>query len=441
MAGFFNGEFFAPLKPADQWRKGMSKEVMVAQLFERLQAEFPGVEFNLSQYLQDNVAEAVSGIKGENSFKIFGPDLQTLTDLAGKVKSVLATVPGVTDLGVFTSLGQPTIQIDVDRTRASRYGLTPGDINTTLRTAIGGDASGDLYEPGSDRHYPMIVRLAAPFRQSMEAISTLRIVGRSASGSSVQLPLNEVARVRLISGPAYIYREAQERYLPVKFSVRERDLGSTIIEARERVEQEVKLPPGYRLELVGEFNNLQSALARLSVTVPLAVALIALLLYVNFASVTDTLLALSVIPLALAGGVFALALTDTPFSVSAAIGFIALLGIAVMDGIIVITHYNGLIAAGHERTAAMLRTCYTQMRPVVMTCVVAGVGLLPAAFSTGVGSQVQKPLALVVVGGMALAPVLILVILPVLILTFSRRKPAPGKLVEEGRPVPVAAVS
>lgn len=441
VAGFFNGEFFAPLKPADQWRKGMTKEVMVAQLFERLQAEFPGVEFNLSQYLQDNVAEAVSGIKGENSFKIFGPDLQTLTDLAGKVKSVLATVPGVTDLGVFTSLGQPTIQIDVDRTRASRYGLTPGDINTTLRTAIGGDASGDLYEPGSDRHYPMIVRLAAPFRQSMEAISTLRIVGRSASGSSVQLPLNEVARVRLISGPAYIYREAQERYLPVKFSVRERDLGSTIIEARERVEQEVKLPPGYRLELVGEFNNLQSALARLSVTVPLAVALIALLLYVNFASVTDTLLALSVIPLALAGGVFALALTDTPFSVSAAIGFIALLGIAVMDGIIVITHYNGLIAAGHERTAAMLRTCYTQMRPVVMTCVVAGVGLLPAAFSTGVGSQVQKPLALVVVGGMALAPVLILVILPVLILTFSRRKPAPGKLVEEGRPVPVAAVS
>ncbi len=309
--------------------------------------------------------------------------------------------------------------------RAARYGLTPGDINTTVRTAIGGDSAGDLYDPGSERHYPIVVRLAPQYRQSIEAIANLRIAGQNPGGGPpVQLPLSAVASVQLVSGPAYIYREGQERYLPVKFSVRGRDLGSTIEEAQRRVSAEVPLPPGYRLELVGEFNNMKGAIARLSVTVPVAIGLIAILLFMNFSSVIDSLLALSVIPMAMAGGIVALSVTGTSFSVSAAIGFIALLGIAVMDGIIVLTHYNGLIAAGVERVPAMLRTCYTQMRPVVMTCVVAGVGLLPAAFSQGVGSQVQKPLALVVVGGMCLAPLLILLVLPVLILTFSRRQPA-----------------
>ncbi|MFF8802103.1 MULTISPECIES: efflux RND transporter permease subunit [unclassified Methylobacterium] len=424
-AGFFNAEFFAPMKPLDQWRPGMDKEKLTEEMLHKLQASFPGVDFNLSQYLQDNVAEAVSGIKGENSFKIFGNDLQKLTDSAKSVMKVLSTIHGVEDLAVFQSLGQPTIEIDVDRVRAARYGLTPGDINTTVRTAIGGDSAGDLYDPGSERHYPIMVRLQPQFRQSIEAIANLRIAGQSpASGAPVQFPLSAVARVELVSGPAYIYREAQERYLPVKFSVRGRDLGSTIEEARLRVANEVQLPPGYRLELVGEFNNMKGAIARLSVTVPIAIGIIAILLFMNFSSVTDSLLALSVIPMAMAGGILALSLTGTSFSVSAAIGFIALLGIAVMDGIIVLSFYNGLLAVGVERVPAMLRTCYTQMRPVVMTCVVAGVGLLPAAFSTGVGSQVQKPLALVVVGGMALAPLLILLVLPVLILTFSRRKPA-----------------
>ncbi|TGD93869.1 efflux RND transporter permease subunit [Methylobacterium nonmethylotrophicum] len=439
-AGFFNGEFFAPLKPAEQWREGITKDAMTAALLDRLRTEFPGVEFNLSQYLQDNVAEAVSGIKGENSFKVFGPDLQKLTDLARQVETTLKRVPGVTDLGVFTSLGQPTVQINVDRVRAARYGLTPGDINTTVRTAIGGDAAGELYDTGSERHYPIVVRLASQYRQSVRAIRELRIAGESQGGGRVQIPLSAVADVEVVSGPAYIYREGQERYLPVKFSVRDRDLGSTIIEARERVAQEVTLPPDYRLELVGEFNNMQGALARLSVTVPLAILLIAVLLFVNFGSVIDTLLALSVIPMAAAGGVVALAVTETPFSVSAAIGFIALLGIAVMDGIIVLTHYNALLARGEPRAEAMLRTCMTQMRPVVMTCVVAGVGLLPAAFSGGVGSQVQKPLALVVVGGMSLAPVLILIILPVLILLLSRRRPAPGHApAEPGAVAPAGA--
>jgi cobalt-zinc-cadmium resistance protein CzcA len=426
-AGFFNAEFFAPLKPPDQWRKGMDKDDLTTELLGKLQAGFPGVEFNFSQYLQDNVAEAVSGVKGENSIKLFGNDLQTLASTAEKIKSVLATVPGVADLAVFTSLGQPTVQIDIDRARAARYGLTPGDINATIRAAIGGEAAGDLWEPGSDRHFPIIVRLARQFRQSPEAIQNLRI-GIQGPNGVTQVPLSEVATVKLMAGASYIYREQQQRYLPIKFSVRERDLGSTILEAQTKVAEQVPLPPGSRLEWVGEFGNLQDAIARLKVVVPISLALIGLLLWINFGSVPDTLLAMSVIPMAVIGGIFGLVLLQIPFSVSAAIGFIALFGIAVMDGIIILSQYNALIAEGYERDNAALRTGELQLRPVLMTCIIAGVGLLPAAVSSGIGSQVQKPLAVVVVGGMALAPIIILITLPVLVSIFSRRKkpiPAP----------------
>ena len=420
-AGFFNAEFFAPLKPNDQWRAGLDKDELTNEIVTKLQAEFPGVEFNFSQYLQDNVAEAVSGVKGENSIKLYGNDLQTLSDTASKIKAVLATVRGITDLAVFTSLGQPTIQIDIDRARAARYGITPGDINATIRVAIGGDSAGDLYEPGSDRHFPIVVRLAPQFRQSADAIQNLRIGAQGPNGVT-QIPLSEVATVRLVSGASYIYREKQERYLPIKFSVRDRDLGSAIQEAQSKIAQEVRLPSGSRLEWVGEFGNLQDAIARLTIVVPVSLGLIALLLWVNFGSVPDTLLAMSVIPMAVIGGIFALVLTGVPFSVSAAIGFIALFGISVMDGIIILSQFNQLIDTGLERASAVLRTGELQMRPVLMTCVIAGVGLLPAALSTGIGSQVQKPLAIVVVGGMMLAPIVILITLPVLIGQFSRRR-------------------
>jgi len=418
-AGFFNAEFFAPLKPAAQWRKGLDKDDLTAEILAKLQEHFPGIEFNFSQYLQDNVAEAVSGVKGENSIKLFGNDLQALTDTANKIKAELATVHGIADLAVFTSLGQPTVQIDVDRARAARYGLTPGDVNSTIRVAIGGNSAGDLYEPGSDRHFPIVVRLAPKYRQSPEAIQNLRI-GVNGPNGTTQIPLSEVATVRLVSGPSYIYREGQQRYLPIKFSVRERDLGSAIQEAQAKVAANVRLPAGSRLEWVGEFGNLQDAIARLKVVVPISLALIALLLFFNFNSTVDTLLAMSVIPMAVVGGIFGLAVMQIPFSVSAAIGFIALFGISVMDGIIIMSQYNQLIRAGVDRTTAVLRTGELQMRPVLMTCVIAGVGLLPAAISSGIGSQVQKPLAVVVVGGMTLAPIVILITLPVLISLFSR---------------------
>ena len=417
----FNAEFFAPLKPVSQWPGSHDKDQVTAELLAQLQAKFPGVEFNFSQYLQDNVSEAVSGVKGENSIKLYGNDLQALTDTANKIKNVLATVDGITDLGVFTSLGQPTIQIDIDRAKAARYGLSPGDINATIKVAIGGDTAGDLYEPGSDRHFPIVIRLAPEYRKSAEAIQNLRIGAPGPNGTIAQIPLSEVATIKLVSGAAYIYREQQERYLPIKFSVRGRDLGSAIREAQDKVAEQVQLPPGSRLEWVGEFGNLQDAIKRLSIVVPISLALIAMLLWFNFGSMVDTLLAMSVIPMAIFGGVLGLLITGIPFSVSAAIGFIALFGIAVMDGIIILSQYNQLIEEGLDRLKAVVRTCELQMRPVLMTCVVAGVGLLPAALSTGIGSQVQKPLAVVVVTGMLLAPLVILVTLPVLISYFSRR--------------------
>ena len=423
--GFFNAEFFVPLKPAARWRPGVDKERLTDEMTARLAAEYPGVEFNFSQYIQDNVEEAASGVKGENSVKIYGNDLETLEQAATTIAKILAQVPGITDLAVLRSLGQPTVRIDVDRARAARFGLTPGDVNAVIQAAIGGQSAGELYEEGSDRHFPMIVRLQAPFRQSLEAIRRIPIGAPDPTGGGAIVPvaLADVASVRLVSGASFIYREQQQRYVPIKFSVRGRDLGGAVLEAERRVEAEVPLPGGYRLEWVGEFGNLQEALGRLAFAVPLAFVLICLLLYLNFGGIRDVLLAASVIPMALIGGIFALFVTGTPFSVSAAIGFVALFGIAAMDGIIVLSYYNLSLASGLDRVAAMLHTCRTQLRPVMMTCIVACVGLIPAAISTGIGSQVQRPLALVVVGGMLLAPALILLVLPVLILRFSARAP------------------
>ena len=228
-----------PLSPrANGARRTDKDELDTRKCWRSCKRAFPGVEFNFSQYLQDNVAEAVSGVKGENSIKLFGNDLRTLTDTANKIKGVLAHRPGVTDLAVFTSLGQPTVQIDIDRARAARYGLAPGDINATIQAAIGGESAGDLYEPGSDRHFPIVVRLAPQFRQDLDAIENLRVGVRGPNGIT-QIPLEQVATVKLVSGASYIYRERQQRYLPIKFSVRDRDLGSAIAEAQSKVAEQV----------------------------------------------------------------------------------------------------------------------------------------------------------------------------------------------------------
>lgn len=422
--GFFNAEFFVPLKPAAEWRPGYDKERLTREMESALESRFPGIEFSFSQYIEDNVAEAASGVKGQNSVKLYGPDLATLERTARKIRDAIKDVPGIEDLSIFQALGQPTVQIDIDRAAAARYGLNTADVTATLQAAIGGQSAGNLYEDGSDRNFPIIVRLAPEERSSLEAIRRITIGATGPNGGVIQVPLSELARVRLVSGASFIYRESQERYIPIKFSVRGRDLGGAVLEAQQRVADKVTLPPGYHLDWVGEFGELHQALGRLAVAVPLSLLLILILLYLNFSSVSDTLLAASVMPMALVGGLFSLAVTGTPFSVSAAIGFIGLFGISVMEGIIVVSFFNQLLGDGLSRRVGLLRACRTRLRPVMMTCIAACVGLLPAALSSGIGSQVQKPLALVVVGGILLAPTLILVILPVLIDLFSRHPTA-----------------
>ncbi|HEY8874166.1 MAG TPA: CusA/CzcA family heavy metal efflux RND transporter [Stellaceae bacterium] len=424
--GFFNVEFFAPLKPSAAWPAGVDKNTLTQRVDAALTAQFPGVAFDFSQYLEDNVEEEMSGVKAENAAKLFGNDLATLEKISERIKQVIARVPGITDLAVLSSLGQPTLEIAIDRNRAARYGLAPGDINTTIAAAIGGQAAGNLYEEGSDRNFPIIVRLAPKYRESLDAIRRITVGAASPEGgATVPIPLSDVADVKLVSGASFIYRENQERYTPIKFSVRGRDLGGAVREAQRKVAEEVQIPGGYHLEWVGEFGALQDAIGRLSIVVPLSLALIGALLFINFASLVDALLAASVLPMALIGGTFALYVTGTAFSVSAAIGFVALFGIAAMEGIIILSYFNMLIDAGLERLAAITRACHLRLRPVMMTCMAGCVGLLPAALSTGIGSQVQKPLAIVVVGGILLAPLLILLVLPVLIAIFSRRQPPP----------------
>jgi len=361
-----------------------------------------------------------------------------LERLSQQVAATMRTVPGVTDLAALRSLGQPTLEIAIDRERAARFGLGPADINATIQTALGGQAVGDLHEPNGDRHFPVVVRLAPEFRSDIDAIGRIGIpMPDSSAAAPAQATLGDVAHIALVSGASFIYREGQERYVPVKFGVRGRDLGTTVLEAKQLVAQRVTLPPGYRLEWVGQFGNLQEAMQRLAVAVPAAICLILLLLYMNFGRVREVALAVSVIPMAMIGGVLALFVTGTPFSISAAIGFIALFGISVMDGILMLAYFNTHVDAGLPRSQALRRMCDVQMRPVLMTCVVACGGLLPAALSTGIGSQVQRPLALVVVGGILLAPVFMLTVLPILIGRFSdrqAREAAPETGAIEGAP-------
>ena len=376
-------------------------------------------------------------MKGENSVKLFGNDLAPLEKTADKIKDVMSTVPGITDLAVFNSLGSAD--------RADRHRPDAGRRATGSAPATSTRPS----PPRSAARRPATstkTAATATFRSSSgwrratarasTAIRRITIGAPNPNGSGiVPIPLTDVADVKLVSGASFIYRENQERYIPIKFSVRGRDLGGAVLEAQRKIAREVRLPAGYRLEWVGEFGDLEDAIERLEIVVPMSLGLIGLLLFVNFGSLTDMLLAASVMPMALVGGIFALFLTGTPFSVSAAIGFVALFGISAMDGIIVLASYNQLIFDGMARAAAVRRACEVQMRPVVMTCVAACVGLLPAAVSTGIGSQVQKPLALVVVGGILLAPVLILIVLPVLIDMFSRRR-QPVEAVQPQQPAP-----
>jgi len=381
--------------------------------------ELPGIGFNFSQYIQDNVEEALSGVKGANSVKVIGPNLEVLEKLATEVMDEMTKIRGVADLGIFHLLGQPNLNIKIDREKAARYGLNTGDVNTVVQAALGGTTATTILE--GDRQFNLAVRLDPRYRSSIDAVRNLKVAYSTPSGTNGYVPLSGLADITLDTGASFIYRERSQRYIPIKFSVRGRDLGSTVTEAQERVGKAIKLPNGYQLVWAGEFDSLQAAKQRLVIVVPITLLLILVLLYGLFNSLRDSLLSVAGIPFAIGGGLIALYFAGLDFSVSAAIGFISLFGVAVMDGILNITYFRELRAQGMGIAEAVFHGAEQRMRPMLMTALSAGVGLFPAAISHGIGSQVQRPLATVVVGGMFIGPLLLLIVAPALRKIFLSR--------------------
>lgn len=411
--GSFIAEFFVPLKPFEEWPAGLTKPQLVKQIEDRLEGEFVGLDFNFSQYIQDNIEEAVSGVKGENSIKIFGPDLEELERLAKSVITEISDVRGVQDASAFNLLGQPNLVIKVDRAKAARYGITVNDMNTVVQAAIGGQEATRIYE--GEMNFGLTVRLAPQYRDNIEAIRNVPVAlpNPDARAPTTYIALGDVADVRLETGAAYIYRQNTQRFVPIKYSVRGRDLGSTVAEAQERVAKNVVLKPGYRLEWSGEFGALVEAKKRLAIIVPLSLLLIMMLLYSLFNSVRDSLLALAGIPFAACGGILGLYVFGLNASVSAAVGFISLFGVSAMDGILLVSYIRRSLDEGLGKEGAIINAAQTRMRQIFMTGLSACIGLVPAAFSTGIGSQVQQPLACVIVGGMLLSPICSLLVIPI----------------------------
>jgi cobalt-zinc-cadmium resistance protein CzcA len=413
---FSNVELFAPLKPFDEWPANLTKEKLTEELQNEFNEALPGIGFNFSQYIQDNVEEALSGVKGANSVKIVGPNLDILEKLATQVMAEMTKVQGVADLGIFHLMGQPNLNIRIDREKAARYGLNTGDVNTVVQAALGGTTATTVLE--GDRQFNLAVRLDPKYRSSVDAVRTVKVGYQTPAGTNGYVPLSEIADISIDTGASFIYRERSQRFIPIKFSVRGRDLGSTVAEAQDRVAKALKLPNGYQILWAGEFDDLQNAKQRLMVVVPITLLLILVLLYGLFNSLRDSLLAVAGIPFAIGGGLIALYLAGLDFSVSAAIGFISLFGVAVMDGILNITYYRELRIQGMAIAEAVFHGAEQRMRPMLMTALSAGVGLFPAAISHGIGSQVQRPLATVVVGGMFIGPLLLLVVAPALRMIF-----------------------
>jgi cobalt-zinc-cadmium resistance protein CzcA len=409
---FSNVELFVPLKSYDEWPKGLTKEHLTEQIQAEFQSELPGVNFNFSQYIQDNIEEAISGVKGANSIKIIGPNLATLEKLAAQVRDEMSQVRGVADLGIFQVLGQPNLNLKVDRDKAARYGLNSGDVNSVIQAAMGGAVATMVLE--GDRQFNLTVRFAAQERDSVEKIRNIKVAYQTSSGANAYIPLSELAAITLDTGATWIYHESTQRFIPIKFSVRDRDLGSTVAEAQQRIAKTVPLPTGYRMVWAGEFGDLQEAKERLALIVPVSLLLIVGLLYCLFNSLTECFLTLSGMLFSAAGGLLALYVSGLNFSISAAVGFVSLLGVSVMNGILLITYYNQARLRGGTPVEVMFHAASTRMRPLLMTSLSACIGLLPAAISTGIGSQVQRPLATVIVGGMLIGPFMLLIVVPAL---------------------------
>ncbi len=407
--GFFNVEFSVELKNESRWPVGMIKPELVKLIEGRLSAAVPGVNFDYSQNIEANINEALSGVKGSNSVKVFGPDLATDEAVANKIMGVMGRVAGIADLAVYRSLGQPNLLITPDRVACARYGLNVGDVAAVVQAAIGGQAVTQVLE--GDRRFDLVVRWLPQYRESLDAIGQIRVT-LPAGG---YVPLSQVAHVGSAEGASFIYREGLQRYVPVRFSVRGRDLQTAIQDAKQQVAARVRLPEEVNLEWAGEYGELQAANRRLKIVVPFALVLILGVLYAATKSLIDTSIIMAQIPVACLGGVLGLFLTGTPFSVSAAVGFISIFGIAVMDGILLSFYVRQLWQEGHPFKESIILGSDRRLRATMMTDLVDAFGLLPAALSTRIGAQTQRPLAIVVIGGALAIMVVTRILQPVLI--------------------------
>ena len=416
VTSFFNLEFNVPLKPMEEWREGMTRQKIEDELTKKFN-EFPGVTFSFSQLIRDNVEEALSGVKGANSVKLFGDDLQALENSGLRVVNILKSVRGIQNVGLFHILGQPNLEITIDRQACSRYGVNVADVEAAVQVAIGGKAFSQMVE--GEKLYDIILRLPVSLRDDPTVINRIPVDTPGSDGKAgARIPLGQLAKINPhVPGASYIYRENNQRYIPIKFSVRDRDLASAIQEAQEKNDEpkdEAKLPAGYRIEWSGEFAQMQAANGRLMWIVPLSIGLIMGLLYTAFNSIKDALLVMVNVVAATMGGIWALRLTHTPFSISAAVGFISIFGVAVQNGVLLISYFNQLRAAGLPVRESVLRGAELRVRPMVITSLTAALGLAPAAFATSIGSQAQKPLSIVVVGGMLVTLALTRYLMPVL---------------------------
>ena len=457
ITGFFNIEFNVPLKPMEQWRtkpgplgvwqvgplqvgswkfgpfefgrRTITREEIQDELMESFR-EFPALNFNFSQLIRDNVEEALSGVKGANSVKIFGSDLEALERIGQEVVNILQTIQGIENVGMFHVLGQPNLEIRTDREACARYGINVADVEAAAQVAIGGRAFSRMVE--GEKLYDIVLRLPHDLRDDPGDIARIPVDIPSPAGKpGTRIPMSHLSKIVPHNpGASYIYRENNRRFVPIKFSVRGRDLASTIDEAQRKVNDAqagIKLPPGYRIVWSGEFAQMEQANKRLMWIVPVSIMLILCLLYTTFNSTKDALLVMCNVLEAAIGGVLALSLTGTPFSISAAVGFISIFGVAVQDGVLLISYFNQMRAEGMSVRESILRGAELRVRPVVMTSLTAALGLLPAALATSIGSQAQKPLAIVVVGGMLCTLFLTRYLMPVLYSFF----PAPrGRVVE-----------
>ena len=410
--GFNNLEILVSLQPKNTWRYP-SKDALVQEMNEKLSV-FPGVQLNFSQVIQDNVEEAISGVKGEIAVKIFGDDLKVLQEKADEVVHILKTTSGATDVAAEQQAGLAQVVIEIDRARIARYGINVADVERVIEMAVGGKAASQLLE--GNRRFDVSVRLQKDFRSSVAALENLGV--KSPDGS--RIPLAQLATIKVDVGASRISREENSRRIAIKCNLIGRDQGGFVQEAMPRVSREVALPPGYRIVWSGQFENQQRAMKRLAVIVPISLTLIFVLLFWAFQSVRHAMLIVMNVPFALIGGLVALWITGINLSVSAAVGFIALFGIAVQNGVILVSQLNALVREGRPLHEAIVSGATSRLRPVVMTALMAMLGLFPAALSTSVGSETAKPFAVVIIGGLVTATILTLTILPLLYRYFER---------------------